>query len=359
MPVYRDEKTKKYYTKFYYQDWQGARHQKLKRGFPRAQDAKKYERDFLEKQQGNSDMLFENLCANYLADSKARLKETTQLGKEYLIKSKFLPFFKGKLISEITPIHIRQWQNALLQSQYSPTYLRHINSRLSAIFNFAVKYYQLPSNPVHITGGIGKKNAEGIQFWTFQEFKAFISAIHAKEDYPFYVAYMTLFYTGMRSGELLALTPSDIDVTSHTLHITKNYARVHGEDLILPPKTPKSKRDITLPSFLCAILSTYISKLPDPGIRLFFQLNKHSLNRKLKQVARQTGIKTIRVHDLRHSHASLLIELGFSPLLISQRLGHEKIETTLQIYSHLYPGKETEVSKKLEDIHENTIIVSN
>lgn len=91
---------------------------------------------------------------------------------------------------------------------------------------------------------------------------------------------------------------------------------------------------------------------------LFFQINKYSLNRKLKQAAQKAGVKAIRVHDLRHSHASLLIELGFSPLLISKRLGHEKIETTLQVYSHLYPDKENEVSNKLETIHQRINIVS-
>ena len=82
------------------------------------------------------------------------------------------------------------------------------------------------------------------------------------------------------------------------------------------------------------MLQDYIQKLYAPDLRLFFTLNKYSLNKRLKKTA-AAGVKTIRVHDLRHSHASLLIELGFSPLLISQRLGHEKVETTLQTYSHL------------------------
>ncbi len=82
-------------------------------------------------------------------------------------------------------------------------------------------------------------------------------------------------------------------------------------------------------------------------------LNKYSLGKALKRAAAAAGVKTIRVHDLRHSHASLLIELGFSPLLISERLGHENIETTLQIYSHLYPNKAAEVSDKLNQLLTN------
>lgn len=70
---------------------------------------------------------------------------------------------------------------------------------------------------------------------------------------------------------------------------------------------------------------------------------------------KKSGVKKIRIHDLRHSHASLLIEMGFSPLLISEKLGHENIETTLQTYSHLYPNKHSEVAEKLEKLNEKNL----
>lgn len=160
-----------------------------------------------------------------------------------------------------------------------------------------------------------------------------------------------LFYSGCRSGEVLALTVADFDKAAGTISINKNYARLDGKDYILPPKTPKSKRIVTLPEKVSQHLQAYINSMyqPQPGERLFPMLYKNTLGKMLKRTAATAGIKKIRVHDLRHSHASLLIEMGFPPLLISERLGHENIETTLQIYSHLYPNKAEEVAVKLNE----------
>lgn len=206
--------------------------------------------------------------------------------------------------------------------------MKTVNNQLSAIFNFAVKYYKLPSNPVRICGSIGKKNADSMQFWTVEEFNKFIAAVEDKPTSK--VAFEILFWTGIRSGELLALTLNDFDFENQTLNINKNYARVGNQDLILESKTPKSKRIITLPSFLCELVQEYASKLYDyePNERLF-QVTKYYLHHEMDRGCKKSKVKKIRVHDLRHSHASLLIEMGFSPLLISERLGHENIETIL------------------------------
>ena len=153
------------------------------------------------------------------------------------------------------------------------------------------------------------------------------------------------------SGELLALDLTDFNFEENTVSISKNYARHKNEDLILDPKTPKSKRVITLPPSLSAAIEDYSKRLVDyePTERLF-TLTKNHLRREMDRGCRLSGVKRIRIHDLRHSHASLLIELGFSPLLISERLGHENIETTLETYSHLYPNKQEQVSEKLEGL---------
>ena len=214
-----------------------------------------------------------------------------------------------------------------------------------------MKYYKLPSNPARVCGNMGKKNADSMQFWTVEEFNKFITAV---EDKPVCkVAFELLFWTGMRSGELLALTLNDFDFEAQTVSINKNYARMKDEDLILEPKTPKSKRVITIPPFLCDIIKDYASKLYDykPDERLF-QVTKHYLHHEMDRGCKKSKVKRIRIHDLRHSHASLLIEMGFSPLLISERLGHENIETTLQTYSHLYPNKHNEVADRLQMLNQ-------
>lgn len=353
MPTYKDEKRGTWYAKFNYTDWTGNIKQKLKRGFKTQKEAKAFEREFLEKSQASPDMTFGALVELYMEDCKSRLKPTTYENKEYVIGLKVLPYFKDMPINSIEPATVRKWQNELIshENNYSPTYLKTVNNQLSAIFNFACKYYKLPSNPARICGSMGKKNADNMKFWTVDEFKHFIKF----SDNPMYtVIYQILFWTGMRIGECLALTLNDFDFEVETVSINKNYARHQKQDLILKPKTPKSKRIITIPKFLCDIINEYVEKLYDydPSERLF-PIARSTMNGHLVRIAKKAKVKRIRVHDLRHSHASLLIEEGFSPLLISERLGHENIETTLQTYSHLYPNKHSEVANKLDKINDN------
>lgn len=196
---------------------------------------------------------------------------------------------------------------------------------------------------------MGKKKADSMQFWTKEEFDRFISCV---SDNPLSkVVFNLFFYSGIREGELLALTLNDFDFKKNTVHITKNYARQNSTDLIMEPKTPKSKRLITLPFEIMQMVKDYAATLYNytPDARLFLT-SKHSLSREMKRGCELSGVKKIRIHDLRHSHASLLIELGFSPLLISERLGHENVETTLNTYSHLYPNKHSEVAEILSNL---------
>ncbi|MEA4815961.1 MAG: site-specific integrase [Lachnospiraceae bacterium] len=352
MPVYKDDKRNTWFCKFYYVDWTGTRKQKKKEGFKTQKEAKAFEREFLNKAQASCNMKFESLVELYMEDCTSRLKPTTLENKQYTINLKVLPFFKDVPINAITPAMVRKWQNELLADEhgYSQTYLKTIHNQLSAIFNFAVKYYKLPSNPARECGSMGKKQADTMEFWTLDEFKKFIVAVDDKDTAK--VIFELLFWTGMRSGELLALTLKDFDMEAQTVSINKNYARHNKQDLILEPKTPKSKRVVTIPLFLVEMIQEYASKLYDcePDERLF-TVTKSYLHHEMNRGSKKAKVKRIRIHDLRHSHASLLIEMGFSPLLISERLGHENIETTLQTYSHLYPNKQSEVSNKLQQLN--------
>jgi integrase len=351
LPVYKDEKRKTWYCAFRYKDWAGTSRQHKKRGFAKKSEAQEYERNFLKKLSGSCDMAFGSMVELYMEDCKSRLRPTTYEGKKYLIDSKILPTFKDLPVNAITAATVRKWQNELLdnEAEYAPTYLKTINNQLSAIFNYAKRYYGLPVNPAAVAGSIGKKNAEAMQFWTTDEFHLFAEAVSDKP--AAYAIFNTLFWTGMRSGELLALTLNDVNFEAKTISITKSYARINSEDVISPPKTPKSRRVITAPDFLLDILEDYASRLVDyePSERLF-EYTKHFLQNEMARGCKKSGVKKIRVHDVRHSHASLLIELGFSPLLISERLGHENVETTLEIYAHLYPDKHGEVSSKLNEL---------
>lgn len=166
MPAYKDPKRGTWFCKFYYRNWQGVNKQKMKKGFKTQKEAKAYERDFINTAHASCDMSFANLVTLYKDDCKNRLKPTTFENKSYIIDLKLLPFFKDMPINTISPATVRKWQNELISSEnnYSPTYLKSIHNQLSAIFNFAKKYYNLSDNPAAICGSIGKKNADTMQF---------------------------------------------------------------------------------------------------------------------------------------------------------------------------------------------------
>lgn len=349
MPTYKDEKRGSWYCSFYYTDWTGAKKKKKKEGFKKQSDAKAFERDFLAMQKNDCDMKFENLVSLYLDDAKTRIRSTTFNNKTELINLKISPYFSELIVSEITPNHIRKWQNELKKSSYSDTYLKAINNQLTAIFNFAIKYFNLSSSPTLKAGSMGKKNADSMQFWTVDEFKLFIG--HCNNN-QLALAYKILFWTGIRRGELLALTYNDIDLENKLITINKTYTRIEKVDVINPPKTSKSKRVIAISESLANDIKDYYNTLYDfKSNERIFEYSLSKLRHNLNSICKRNGVKQIRVHDLRHSHASLLIELGFTPLAISERLGHENIQTTLNTYSHLYPNKDIKIANKLDDLY--------
>lgn len=347
MPAYKDEERGTWYASFYYTDWMGNRKLKKKRGFKTQREAKEFEREFLNKEERDCDITFEFLVEEYFKDLSTRLKKTTIAIKRDIFNTKILPYMKNLKISQITPTTVRLWQNEILKGGYAPTYQKTIHNQLSAILNYAVKYYNMPNNPCRITGSIGKKNADNMKIWTLDDYKKFI----ALEKKPAaFVAFEILFWCGLREGELLALTPADI-TEDKKIHITKTFVRVDGEELVTPPKTPKSIRDVPIPDFLYNEIQDYISKLYgiQPQDKLFY-FTKGFIGKEIKRLHEKAGVERIRTHDLRHSHASLLIDMGYSIFLISERLGHENVETTMNTYGHLYPNKHQEMVDGLEKL---------
>ena len=351
MPVYKEEKTNTWRVIYRYTDWKGERKQTSKRGFSTKREAQAWEREQLNKVTADVDMTFASFIDRYTEDMKTRLKENTWSTKEHIIRSKLTPYFGRLKLSNITPQQIITWQNELLSYRdaqgkpYSPVYLRTIQNQLSAIFNHAVRYYRLRENPCKKAGSMGKKKAREMLFWTKEEYLQFAKAI---QDKPMaYHAFQMLYWCGIREGELLALTPADFDFDKETVTISKSYQRLKGKDVITDPKTEKSNRTITMPDFLAAEMQEYIGSLyriqSDDRI---FPFTSSFLRHEMERVCKASGVKKIRIHDLRHSAISLLIDMGFSPLAIADRVGHEAIEITYN-YAHLFPSKQQDMAKQL------------
>lgn len=149
---------------------------------------------------------------------------------------------------------------------------------------------------------------------------------------------------------MLALTREDIDFENMKLRINKTYQVVDGIEMVTSPKTEKSNRIIDLPEFLCEELQDYIDSLYKiDGKTRLFQITKSFLHHEMDRGAKAAGVKRIRIHDLRHSSCALLIHLGYSPVQIAERLGHESITIT-QRYSHPYPSVQAQMASSLNNV---------
>lgn len=299
-------------------------------------------------------MTFKDFYKIYENDMKSRLKENTWEHKAHVIKSKILPYFGEKPMKDIQAKDVLAWQNELLRYRdkngkpYSETYLKNLYNHLSCIFNHAVRYYDLGANPAAKAGSIGVKNAKEMNFWTKDEYMRF-SEVMMDKPVSFY-AFEMLYWCGIRLGELLALTPADFDLENRKLRINKSYQRLKGQDVITEPKTKKSNRTIEMPDFLCEEMQEYMTMLYNMKTdERIFPISKSYLHHEMDRGSKAAGVKRIRIHDLCHSHVSLLIELGFSAVAIANRVGHESIEITYR-YAHLFPSKQAEMANKLGEL---------
>ena len=264
MSAYYDKITKNWYCIFYFTYWKGTKKQKKKRGFSRKKDALEYEREFLDKLSSSPDIAFSGMVELYLADKKMHTKLKTYKTKKSRILTWILPYFNDKAINAITAADIRQWQGELKEAVgatgevLSPAYMQNLVTELSGIFNFAVRFYNLPANPCRVAGNLVGKKGKSLDFWTREEFDRFVDTFD-KTD-PYYAAFMTLYYTGMRIGELQALTIADVDLKEGVIHISKTYSVIDGKEVITAPKTEKSNRDVLIPHFLCEILKEQVHR---------------------------------------------------------------------------------------------------
>lgn len=192
---------------------------------------------------------------------------------------------------------------------------------------------------------MGSEQPKEMEFWTKAEYLQFLEAML---DKPLsYYAFEMLYWCGIREGELLALTPDDFDFINNTVRINKSYQRINKQDIITSPKTKKSNRIVQMPDFLSEEIQDYLNQLygAEPNSRIF-PITKHYLKHEMQRGCKETGVKPIRIHDLRHSHISLLIDMGFTALAIADRVGHESIDITYR-YAHLFPTRQQEMAKKL------------
>ena len=348
MAAYKDEERGTWYVSFYYEDWTGVKKRKVKRGFRTKKEALNFEMEYKRTAKADMDMTMEEFVEIYFRDKSQSLKDRSIKNKRDTMNAQLLPYFKDRPMNSITPAEIIQWQNIIQEKGYSKTYERMIQNQLNALFNHAQKIYNLKENPCKKVKKMGKSDANKLEFWTKAEYDSFIAGIEPEsEDY---LIFEILFWTGIREGELLALSLSDFDMSGNLLHINKTYNRIRKRDVIDTPKTENSVRTIDIPNFLKEEVQEYAKKhYGFPENQRLFPIVARTLQKRLKKYEALTGVKPIRVHDIRHSHVAYLIYQGVEPLIIKERLGHKDIQMTLNTYGHLYPSQQKKVAEMLDN----------
>ena len=352
MGAYKDKNTGKWFAKFSYIDSFGKRRQKKKGGFRTKHDAKEFEMTFIISKSRSPMVAFESVAEEYMNEVAANIRPSTYSSKKHIVRDVIVPHFVLYTLADIGAGEVLEFYQELQAEGRSQSFIKTVHVQLHSIFAFASNRYGIMQNPCNIAKPTFKEDKREACFWTVDEFNRFMES---QMDMGGYAPFLLLFWTGMRSGEMLALFPEDFDFENDTVSISKTYQRIRGEDFIAPPKTPHGNRVITVPKFVMDAISTYIDYWGRDEGRRIFPHTKHFLRSRMKRGCATLGLEPIRIHDLRHSHASYLISEGIPALVVAERLGHESVRITLDTYSHLYPGAQAELAKKLDEKWANAI----
>lgn len=363
MPVYYNADKKTWYAMFYAKDYKGVNKKYKKTGFKKKKEAQEYEYEFKKKIAKSVNMSFQSLYELYFEDYSKRHKPTAINTVENFFRLHILPFFGDVEISKINSYMIREWQNEMLEKKsengkpFSENSKANIYSALKSLFNWAAKYQGLNENPCKNLGAFGsKKNRSEMKIWSVDDFNKFINLLEIKnkeKDGKYtdsIIIFKILFWTGLRIGEVLALTFDDINLKEKFIDVNKTISHINKKDYITTPKTLGSVRKVILPENLILDLELYFSKFEKQKIsksERIFNLKKSQLRYILEKYSIQAEVEKIRLHDFRHSHASYLLFIQADITAISKRLGHDNLQTTINTYSHLYKDANKQLMKKL------------
>ena len=287
-------------------------------------------------------LTFEKAVSEYLEYIKLKRKEVTYLTHEDRIEKHIKPFFKDKVISEISKNDILKWQIEINKLGFKYNYKSSIFYSLSSIYNFLEDFYNV-DNIVKKVGNFKNNDIEEVgNIWTYEEYTKFINSI---DDIRYKVLFELLYFTGLRKGEILALTKNDINLHEHKIIINKSITRTHQ---INTPKTKTSNRIISIDNILTEELKEYIKNYNINNN--LFEISFSTLKRKKDYYCKIANVKQIKIHEFRHSHACLLFKNDVPVDEISYRLGHSRISITTDTYLKYLPKQEKRVISTLNSL---------
>lgn len=348
MSVYKDKKRGTYYVSISEKDSiTGKRHHITKRGFKTKSEATKWERDYYSNQSAPTvtGPTFKEVVREYERTIQSS-KEMQRKHKEDLEKR--FSEFQDRPIESISKVDLMKWRNDLSETDFSTSTKNSAISFIKSIFKFSNEMYGTPD----ISSVLRrlKKNKDEIlremEVWTPEEFQTFLAMVDLRE---YRVFFEFLFWTGCRRGEAMALQKADVSNGWATIR----YSQRTASEGLKPTKTKQLRRiklddktynDIT--AFMATTDSDYVfSHKGRP-------LSATAIDREFKRAIDKSGVKKIRIHDLRHSHATWLINNGVNIVAVSKRLGHASIEQTLKTYTHLLQETDQGMMDKINSYRE-------
>lgn len=364
MPSYEQNKSSKLWSvRFRETDENGSVHQKRLSGFKTKKAAQYgYEDYCLAKSanraadsgemNGNDELTFDELTRLYCKYQQGRVKSSSLYEMQKKIDKRILPAFTGKRVKDIKPVDILNWQSSLSE-ELSFAYTSSLFTLLRAIYKYGEKYHDIKNTTVKVDRPRSTEPKKEMKIWTPEEMARFLACT---EDIMYKTFFLTLYVTGCRRGEAEALTWSDVDTDKGEMRISKSLTRKSPTAPweITTPKNTSSNRTVSLPMTLCKALDEYKKEQEKmfPNASFVFggdrPMSERTTDRYFARAAERADLEKIRIHDLRHSCASLLISKGMSIVAVSRRLGHTDIEQTLNTYSHMLPDDNSKILATLD-----------
>ena len=308
---------------------------------------------------------FYELWQEYNSYMLVKFKEQSYRKIYSNFKNHILPYFKDFYLKDINQRIYLNWMLEIEKKGYKNSYNKNLYASLVMIFNYAIKFGYLEKNIPSLVGGFKRKKQElkNVNFWTLNEYEQFISVVDSK---IYRLLFDTLYFTGLRIGECLALTWNDLKY--NYIDVNKTISKEKNKDnnyTINSPKTMQSFRKVQIDDYLISNFNNlYNQKKNLQGFSESWfifgdtkPLSFTTVTRKKDTYCLKARVKKIRLHDFRHSHATLLLSKGVPITVISQRLGHADTNLTLNTYSHLILQDVDEAVKLINNIklHDNLI----
>lgn len=307
-------------------------------------------KQYVKKEKIVHELTFPELYEEYKNHIKARIKESSFYDFNSKCNLHILPYFSKYKVKDISPKTILNWQNS--KNKYSYKYKTNLRTYLSSILKYAQRYYKIENQLLYVENFRNIETPKEMKIWTPEEFFNFVSEI---KNIVYKSFFYSLYFTGARKGEILATTWLDWDLDNGILNITKTISKkvYDSQWSITSPKNKSSIRKIPLPKILIEVMKEYKEFYNQNNMMGFvFYGNKpladSSIGKQMNLVCKEKKVTQIRLHDFRHSHASLLLSKGISIVAVSKRLGHSSTKQTLDTYAHLMP-QEAEILLNILD----------